>query len=62
MAARIFAVCDVFDALTSDRPYRKAWSVDVALAYLREQSGRHFALEVVDTFLSMIDASRSLTE
>ena len=62
VAARIFAVCDVFDALTSDRPYRKAWSVDVALAYLREQSGRHFALEVVDTFLSMIDASRSLTE
>ena len=42
LAARIFAVVDVWDALTSDRPYRKAWSNDQALEYIQEQSGKHF--------------------
>jgi HD-GYP domain-containing protein (c-di-GMP phosphodiesterase class II) len=54
VAARIFAVSDVFDALTSDRPYRKAWSQERTLNYLREQAGRHFAPEIVDAFLSII--------
>ncbi len=57
VAARIFAVSDVFDALTSDRPYRKAWSQERTLAYLRDQSGRHFASEIVDAFLSIIGES-----
>jgi response regulator RpfG family c-di-GMP phosphodiesterase len=55
LAARIFAVIDVWDALTSDRPYRKAWSEEAALAYIREQSGKHFDPQVVDAFLSLID-------
>jgi putative nucleotidyltransferase with HDIG domain len=54
VAARIFAVSDVFDALTSDRPYRKAWTKERTLNYLREQSGRHFAPEIVEAFLAVI--------
>jgi putative nucleotidyltransferase with HDIG domain len=50
-AARIFAVVDVWDAITSDRPYRKAWSNEEALAYIREQAGRHFDPKVVKLFL-----------
>jgi len=42
LAARIFAVVDVWDALTSDRPYRKAWKKENALEYIREQAGKHF--------------------
>lgn len=40
--ARIVALADVFDALTSVRPYKKAWSVEEALAFIKEQSGKHF--------------------
>ena len=50
LAARIFAVVDVWDAMTSDRPYRPALSRAEANAYLREQSGRHFDPEAVNTF------------
>jgi putative two-component system response regulator len=50
MAARLFAVVDVWDALTSNRPYRPAWSEKEALAYVREQSGKHFDPQVVDLF------------
>ncbi len=51
LSARIFAVVDVYDALTSDRPYRKAWPREKALAYLREEAGRLFDPEVVRAFL-----------
>ncbi|HLO29787.1 MAG TPA: HD domain-containing phosphohydrolase [Anaerolineales bacterium] len=54
MAARLFAVVDVWDALTSDRPYRKAWSEEEALTYIREQSGKHFDPQVVDLFFKVI--------
>lgn len=55
LVARLFAVVDVFDALTSDRPYRKAWSRERALAYIREQSGKHFDPEVVRIFLKILE-------
>lgn len=55
LTARLFAVVDVFDALISDRPYRKAWKREEALNYLREQSGKHFFPEAVDMFLEMIN-------
>ncbi len=51
LAARIFAVVDVYDALTSDRPYRAAWSVEDALEYIREQAGKQFDPRVVAVFL-----------
>ena len=50
LTARIFAVVDVYDALTSERPYRKAWSEKKALAYIRDQSGKHFDPQVVEVF------------
>ncbi|WP_206202074.1 PAS domain S-box protein [Thermus caldilimi] len=54
LAARIFAVVDVYDALTSDRPYRKAWSREKALAYIEEQGGQQFDPEVVAAFLRLM--------
>ncbi|MEN6430348.1 MAG: HD-GYP domain-containing protein, partial [Coriobacteriales bacterium] len=54
LAARIFAVIDVFDALTSDRPYRKAWDVDDALSYIRANAGTQFDPRVVDAFLERV--------
>ena len=54
IAARIFAVVDVWDALTSDRPYRKAWASKKALAYILEQRGKHFEPQIVDIFMSLI--------
>lgn len=47
LAARIVAVADVFDALTSVRPYKAAWSVDQAFAYIQNESGKHFDPEMV---------------
>ncbi len=54
LAARIFAVVDVFDALISDRPYRKAWSESKALDYIRQKSGVEFDPQVVSVFLERI--------
>jgi len=54
LAARIFAVVDVWDALTSDRPYRPAWSEKKALNHIKEQSGIHFDPRIVDIFLNLI--------
>lgn len=51
---RIVAVADVFDALTSERPYKKAWDVDYTIAFMREQSGRHFDPECLDAFFSRL--------
>ncbi|MEW5764150.1 MAG: PAS domain S-box protein [Acidobacteriota bacterium] len=53
LAARIFAVVDAWDALTSDRPYRKAWKPERVRAYLREESGVRFDPRVVEAFLKM---------
>jgi putative two-component system response regulator len=54
MSARLFAIADVWDALTSDRPYRSAWTEAEALTYIREQSGKHFDPQVVDLFFEVI--------
>ena len=53
--ARIFTVVDAWDALTSGRPYRPAWSRQDALQYLNEQSGRQFDPQVMRVFLKLID-------
>lgn len=54
LTARVFAVVDVWDALTSDRPYRPAWSEERAIEYLREQSGRQFDPAVVAAFEQLL--------
>jgi HD-GYP domain-containing protein (c-di-GMP phosphodiesterase class II) len=54
LAARIFAVADVYDALTSDRPYRVAWSHAAAKEYIRNNSGTHFDPDVVACFTRLM--------
>lgn len=54
MEARIFTVVDVYDALTSDRPYRKSWTTARALEYIREGRRTLFEPAVVDSFISML--------
>ncbi len=54
LEARIFAAVDVFDALTSDRPYRPAWSREDALEHIKKESGTHFDPQVVELFLGLI--------
>ncbi|MBY0454392.1 MAG: HD domain-containing protein [Burkholderiaceae bacterium] len=53
-ASRIVAVADVFDALTSTRPYKKAWPIEDAVALLQDQSGSHFDPEVVEHFMRLL--------
>ncbi len=55
LTARIFAVVDVWDALTSNRSYRKAWPRKKVLHHLRNESGKHFDPQVVEIFLNMIE-------
>lgn len=54
LAARIFAVVDVWDALQSDRPYRRAWSLEKITEHVRENSGTHFDPEIAEAFLQML--------
>jgi putative nucleotidyltransferase with HDIG domain len=55
LPARIFAVIDVYDALTSDRPYRPAWTTDRALAEIKAQAGRHFDPAVTEAFFNLLE-------
>ena len=55
LAARIFAVVDVCDALSSDRPYREAWSREKVEQYLIDESEKHFDPTVVNVFLQMLE-------
>lgn len=54
ISGRIVALADVFDALTSERPYKKAWSIDAALDWIQEQTGKHFDPAVVTVFLQLV--------
>jgi len=55
LLARIFAVADVYDAMTSDRPYRPALTAQEAIEYIRSQSGKHFDPQSVEAFLAIGD-------
>ncbi|HLJ62323.1 MAG TPA: HD domain-containing phosphohydrolase [bacterium] len=55
LAARIFAVVDVWDALTSKRPYRAAWSTERARKHIAERAGTHFDPDIVTAFLEMLE-------
>jgi two-component system response regulator RpfG len=55
LVARIVAVADVFDALMSNRPYKKAWPLAKALRLLRDESGKHFDPQCVEAFLARLD-------
>ncbi len=57
-ASRIVHVCDIYDALCTDRPYRAAWEPGQALAYLEEQSGKELDPDVVRAFVAMVEEAR----
>lgn len=52
---RITAICDVFDALLSERPYKKAWTIDNVLALMNHQCGLHFDPQILPVFMDNID-------
>lgn len=54
LVGRISAVADVFDALTSDRPYKKGWTIEDAVDFIKKQSGQHFDPAVVEKFLECL--------
>jgi putative nucleotidyltransferase with HDIG domain len=57
LAARLFAIVDVYDALISDRPYRKALPREEVIAYLKSQSGSHFDPDALQLFLNVLTAT-----
>jgi len=54
LAGRIVALADVFDALTSERPYKTSWSFEKAVSYIKNRSGQHFDPNLVDTFVKKL--------
>lgn len=56
LAARIFTIVDVWNALQRDRPYRPAWSREKTVAYIQSQSGKQFDPHLVETFMGMLDS------
>jgi len=59
---RIVAVADVFDALTSDRPYKEAWSIEKALALIEREQGKHFDPALVEIFLELTQEIRAIRD
>ncbi|MDX1295830.1 MAG: HD domain-containing phosphohydrolase, partial [Sulfurimonadaceae bacterium] len=59
---RITAIADVFDALASDRVYKKAWSFEKTVEFLKEQRGLHFDPKLVDLFLQHLDEIKTIWE
>src|SRR5690606_784493 len=59
--ARILAIVDVFEALTSDRPYRPAWEVSRAIAHMKEEAGRHFDPDLLPVFETLFRQGKIYT-
>jgi putative two-component system response regulator len=62
LEGRITAIADVFDALTSVRPYKKAWTEEEALDFLVKQKGKHFDPSLVDLFIAQMPAIRAVRQ
>jgi len=60
LVGQICSVCDVFDALTSERPYKKAWPVEEAVEEIKRQKGKQFSPHVVERFLKVLPEIKSL--
>jgi putative two-component system response regulator len=56
LVARLFSVVDVWDALTSDRPYRAAWDKQKTLEHIKNESGKHFDPKAVELFCKMLES------
>ena len=59
---RIVCIADVFDALTTKRPYKPAWSFDESINYLKEQAGSHFDPQLVELFVGSIPEIKAIQE
>jgi len=62
MEGRVAAVVDVFDALTSIRPYKKAWPIEEAVEDMRQNSGTHFDPKLVDHFMKILPGILKIRE
>lgn len=62
LTGRIVALADVFDALTSERPYKRAWAVADALQWMRDQSGSHFDPQLLKSFMELIPEIEAIRE
>jgi two-component system response regulator RpfG len=62
LSARIVAIADVFDALTSARPYKKAWPIQDALNYLNTEIGKHFDPDCIDAFHTQFEKILSIRQ
>ncbi len=62
LEGRIIAIADVFDALTSARPYKKAWMVEGAVQKIQEKSGSHFDPALVPLFLDVLSKLTAIKE
>ena len=62
LVGRIVAIADVFDALTSERPYKKAWTVEAAVDLLRAERGKHFDPDLVEHFIARLPAVLEVKE
>lgn len=62
LEGRIAAICDVFDALTSPRPYKKAWPYEQAITYIKDSAGTHFDPHLVEHFLAISQQVISLKQ
>ena len=62
LEARIVAICDVFDALTSKRPYKEAWPIEKAISFMQEQSGRHFDPRLIGLFVEGIPQVQAIMD
>lgn len=62
LVGRIIAIADVFDALTSKRPYKPAWTIERAIELIQNESGKHFDPELVDCFIDNMDEILAIKE
>lgn len=62
LSARIVAIADVFDALSSPRPYKAAWPLPDVLAYLEQQRGQHFEPAIVDALLAQLEPIQAIQQ
>ena len=62
MEGLIVAVADVFDALTSERPYKKAWTVETAIERVQQDAGKHFDPKLVELFMGVLPQVLAIRE
>lgn len=62
LVGRICSICDVFDALTTDRPYKRAWSFDEAMGEIKKLSGIHFDPEIVKAFIKILPKIQKMSD